>query len=110
VKTLEATLSDPGVFKDRPTEVQALIAELDAACAEVERLFARGRSSTRSSKPARAEAFGASAARRWRATMVCHREDGTDRYRTGRVSPHRRDHDGRGATLRCRPGDRSGFR
>jgi ATP-binding cassette subfamily F protein uup len=41
VKTLEATLSDPGVFKDRPTEVQQLIAELDAARAEVERLFAR---------------------------------------------------------------------
>jgi ATP-binding cassette subfamily F protein uup len=41
VKTLEATLSDPGVFKDRPTEVQALIAELEAARAEVERLFAR---------------------------------------------------------------------
>jgi hypothetical protein len=29
------------VFKDRPTEVQALIGELDAARAEVERLFAR---------------------------------------------------------------------
>jgi ABC transport system ATP-binding/permease protein len=41
VKTLEATLSDPGVFKDRPTEVQKLIGELDAARAEVERLFAR---------------------------------------------------------------------
>jgi ATPase subunit of ABC transporter with duplicated ATPase domains len=41
VKTLEATLSDPSVFKDRPTEVQALIAGLDAARADVERLFAR---------------------------------------------------------------------
>jgi ABC transport system ATP-binding/permease protein len=41
VKALEATLSDPGVFKDRPTEVHALIAELDAARGEVERLFAR---------------------------------------------------------------------
>jgi ABC transport system ATP-binding/permease protein len=41
VATLEATLSDPGVFKDRGTEVQALIAELDGARAEVERLFAR---------------------------------------------------------------------
>jgi ATP-binding cassette subfamily F protein uup len=38
---LEATLSDPAVFKDRPTEVQTLIAGLDAARAEVERLFAR---------------------------------------------------------------------
>ncbi|HEY0192214.1 MAG TPA: ABC-F family ATP-binding cassette domain-containing protein [Kofleriaceae bacterium] len=41
VKAFEATLSDPGVFKDRATEVQALIAALDAARAEVERLFAR---------------------------------------------------------------------
>ena len=41
VKALEATLSDPSVFKDRPTEVQALIGELDAARAGVERLFAR---------------------------------------------------------------------
>ncbi|HEU0031166.1 MAG TPA: ABC-F family ATP-binding cassette domain-containing protein [Kofleriaceae bacterium] len=41
VVELEATLSDPGVFKDRPTEVQDLIAKLDAARAEVERLFAR---------------------------------------------------------------------
>jgi len=41
VAALEATLSDPGVFKDRPTEVQALIAELEGARAEVERLFAR---------------------------------------------------------------------
>jgi ATP-binding cassette subfamily F protein uup len=41
VATLEATLSDPTVFKDRPTEVQTLVADLDAARAEVERLFAR---------------------------------------------------------------------
>jgi ABC transport system ATP-binding/permease protein len=41
VSDLEATLSDPNVFKDRPTEVQTLIASLDTARAEVERLFAR---------------------------------------------------------------------
>jgi ABC transport system ATP-binding/permease protein len=41
VGELEATLSDPAVFKDRPTEVAALIVDLDAARAEVERLFAR---------------------------------------------------------------------
>ena len=41
IKALEATLSDPAVFKDRPTEVQTLIANLDAARAEVDRLFAR---------------------------------------------------------------------
>ena len=41
VAELEATLSDPAVFKDRGTEVQALVAELDAARADVERLFAR---------------------------------------------------------------------
>jgi ATP-binding cassette subfamily F protein uup len=41
VTELEATLSDPGVFKDRGTEVQALIVELDGARAEVERLFTR---------------------------------------------------------------------
>jgi ATP-binding cassette subfamily F protein uup len=41
VAELEATLSDPSVFKDRPTEVQTLVASLDAARAEVERLFAR---------------------------------------------------------------------
>jgi ATP-binding cassette subfamily F protein uup len=41
VTALEATLSDPGVFKDRPTEIQALIADLEVARAEVERLFAR---------------------------------------------------------------------
>jgi len=41
VTELEATLSDPAVFKDRPTEVQQLIATLETARAEVERLFAR---------------------------------------------------------------------
>ncbi|HEX5063328.1 MAG TPA: ATP-binding cassette domain-containing protein [Kofleriaceae bacterium] len=41
VTELEATLSDPSVFKDRPTEVQTLVGDLDAARAEVERLFAR---------------------------------------------------------------------
>ncbi len=41
VKAQEATLSDPVVFRDRATEVPALIAALDAARAEVERLFAR---------------------------------------------------------------------
>jgi ATP-binding cassette subfamily F protein uup len=41
VAAQEATLSDPAVFKDRPTEVAGLVAKLDAARAEVERLFAR---------------------------------------------------------------------
>ena len=41
VGELEATLSDPAVFKDRPTEVQGLVAQLDAARVEVERLYAR---------------------------------------------------------------------
>jgi len=41
VAELEATLSDPAVFKDRATEVPELVATLDAARAEVERLFAR---------------------------------------------------------------------
>lgn len=41
VATLEATLSDPSVFKDRGPEVQTLVADLDKARAEVERLFAR---------------------------------------------------------------------
>ncbi len=41
VSELEVTLSDPSVFKDRPTEVQDLVAALDAARADVERLFAR---------------------------------------------------------------------
>ncbi len=41
VTELEATLSDPSVFKDRGAEVQALIGKLDAARATVEQLFAR---------------------------------------------------------------------
>ena len=41
VATLETTLQDPAVFKDRPTDVQALVAELDAARVSVERLYAR---------------------------------------------------------------------
>ena len=41
VAALEATLQDPAVFKDRPTDVQALVAELDAARVGVERLYAR---------------------------------------------------------------------
>jgi ATP-binding cassette subfamily F protein uup len=41
VKQLEATLSDPSLFKDRPTEVQTIIASLEAARGDVERLFAR---------------------------------------------------------------------
>ncbi len=41
VADLEATLSDPAVFKDRPAEVPALVAALDAARAEVTRLYDR---------------------------------------------------------------------
>jgi ATP-binding cassette subfamily F protein uup len=41
VVELESTLSDPAVFKDRPAEVPALVASLDAARVEVERLYAR---------------------------------------------------------------------
>jgi ATP-binding cassette subfamily F protein uup len=41
VQELEARLSDPAVFKDRGAEVNGMVAELDAARAEVERLFAR---------------------------------------------------------------------
>ncbi|MBA3396133.1 MAG: ABC-F family ATP-binding cassette domain-containing protein [Deltaproteobacteria bacterium] len=41
VAELEATLSDPAVFKDRAVDVQTLVASLDAARADVERLFAR---------------------------------------------------------------------
>ncbi|HEY4055154.1 MAG TPA: ABC-F family ATP-binding cassette domain-containing protein [Kofleriaceae bacterium] len=41
VNDLETTLSDPSVFKDRPTEVQTLISELDAARTAIEALFVR---------------------------------------------------------------------
>jgi ATP-binding cassette subfamily F protein uup len=41
VAALEATLSDPAVFKERAAEVPALVAKLDAARREVDRLFAR---------------------------------------------------------------------
>jgi ATP-binding cassette subfamily F protein uup len=41
VTALEAELSDPATFKDRGAEVPAAIAALEAARAEVERLFAR---------------------------------------------------------------------
>ena len=41
VAELEATLSDPAVFRDRAAEVPALVARLDGARAEVDRLFAR---------------------------------------------------------------------
>jgi ATP-binding cassette subfamily F protein uup len=41
VKELEAALSDPNVFKDRPGEVPLMVERLDAARADVEQLFAR---------------------------------------------------------------------
>ena len=41
VAELEASLSDPNVLKERGAEVKTLVAQLDAARAEVERLFAR---------------------------------------------------------------------
>jgi ATP-binding cassette subfamily F protein uup len=41
VVELEAALSDPALFKERGTEVPALVAELDRARLAVERLFAR---------------------------------------------------------------------
>ncbi|CAN5714085.1 ATP-binding cassette domain-containing protein [soil metagenome] len=41
VNDLETTLSDPALFKDRPTEVQALVSELDAARTAIEALFVR---------------------------------------------------------------------
>ena len=41
VTELEATLSDPAVFKERGAEVQELVGKLEAARGEVERLYAR---------------------------------------------------------------------
>ena len=41
VTTLEATLNDPSVFKERATEVPELVGKLEAARREVERLYAR---------------------------------------------------------------------
>ncbi|MEO6772181.1 MAG: ATP-binding cassette domain-containing protein [Kofleriaceae bacterium] len=41
VSTLETTLQDPIVFKDRAAEVPALVQQLDAARVEVTRLYAR---------------------------------------------------------------------
>ncbi|HKE15821.1 MAG TPA: ATP-binding cassette domain-containing protein [Kofleriaceae bacterium] len=41
VSELEAALSDPGLFKERGTEVPGLVAALDQARARVEELFAR---------------------------------------------------------------------
>ena len=41
VATLEQTLQDPIVFRDRAAEVPALVKQLDAARAEVTRLYAR---------------------------------------------------------------------
>ncbi len=41
VGTLEATLSDPAVYKERAAAVPALVADLEAARAEVDRLYAR---------------------------------------------------------------------
>jgi ATP-binding cassette subfamily F protein uup len=41
VVTAEATLSDPATFRERAAEMPQLVAALDAARAEVERLYAR---------------------------------------------------------------------
>jgi ATP-binding cassette subfamily F protein uup len=41
VAEIEATLADPATFKDRASDVTKVVASLDAARAEVERLFAR---------------------------------------------------------------------
>ncbi len=37
----QAALQDPGLFKDRGAEVPAMVASLDTARGEVERLYAR---------------------------------------------------------------------
>jgi ATP-binding cassette subfamily F protein uup len=41
VAELQATLNDPAIYKTRAAEVPALVAALDAAKAEVDRLYAR---------------------------------------------------------------------
>ena len=41
VETLQAKLSAPGVYKDHAAEVPLWVAALDAARAEVDRLYAR---------------------------------------------------------------------
>jgi hypothetical protein len=41
VADLEATLADPTVYKERAAEVPSLVAALEAARSEVERLYAR---------------------------------------------------------------------
>ena len=41
VATLETTLNDPGIFKERAAEVPDLVKQLDAARVEVTRLYAR---------------------------------------------------------------------
>ena len=41
IAELERTVSDPDIFKQRPAEVPQLVADLDAARAELDRLFAR---------------------------------------------------------------------
>jgi len=41
VAALQATLNDGSIYKQRPTEVPALVAELEAVRAEVDRLYAR---------------------------------------------------------------------
>jgi ABC transport system ATP-binding/permease protein len=41
VTALEAVVADPALYRDRPADVPRVNAELDAARAEVERLYAR---------------------------------------------------------------------